>query len=405
MLFIIFGLFVINLKIIPIYKIGILIFLVFLIPIFVLIGNLPTALFRIYYLYLIFKAKKQINRKNKKIVAITGSTGKTSTRKMLVSILESKGSVLTAKHNYNTLWGNAKVLSNYKDQDYIVLEFAMDSPGHVGLQSRTIKPDIGVILNIGHVHAENIGGIENIYKGKKELSDFLLKNNRTIVLNSDDKRLKRIIDKNDDNIITFGFDSNDYKLLKTDTDSKGLHITFINNSKEYNANIPVYGNEFAYNALASIVLAKKLGINIEDSISALNKYTSPEGRFELKDFDNVKIINDAYNANPTSMKMALETFNKIFPKKEYKRIVVLGDMKELGDVSSKKHKEVGDLVKQLSFDKAYYIGDFYKDFNYGEKLKNWEEAKRIIDKYIKEDNKTAVLLKASNSIGLYKILS
>jgi UDP-N-acetylmuramyl pentapeptide synthase len=103
--------------------------------------------------------------------------------------------------------------------------------------------------------------------------------------------------------------------------------------------------------------------------------------------------------------MALETFNKIFPKKEYKRIVVLGDMKELGDVSSKKHKEVGDLVKQLSFDKAYYIGDFYKDFNYGEKLKNWEEAKRIIDKYIKEDNKTAVLLKASNSIGLYKILS
>jgi UDP-N-acetylmuramoyl-tripeptide--D-alanyl-D-alanine ligase len=388
-----------------ILKILLLILLILSIPILIAIGNIPTLIFRLYYIYLIYKAKRKINDDGTKIIAITGSTGKTSTREMLVKILSTQGEVLSTKKNYNSLWGNSLVLSNYNHEDYIVLEFAMDSPGHVGVQARTIKPDLGAILNIGDVHAENIGSIEKIYYGKKELADYLLKNDKLVVLNEDDVWLKKAVKEGNPNIITHGFQSDEYKLLETKTTSKGLQFSFIYTGKKYDVDIPVFGNEFAYNALTAIILAKLVGVKIEDSISALKKYETFSGRFEINEFNNTTVVNDAYNANPTSMKMALETFNNIFPSDKYKRVAILGDMKELGDVAIQKHKEISELVKKLKFDDVYYIGDYYKQFPFSKELSNWEEAKEIVDELISGDKKTAVLLKASNSIGLHKILT
>jgi UDP-N-acetylmuramoyl-tripeptide--D-alanyl-D-alanine ligase len=387
-----------------IVKIIIFILLLTLIPIIVAIGNLPTSIFRLYYIYIIKKYRAKIKRDGKKIIAITGSTGKTTTKEMLAQILSKQGSVLYTEKNYNSLWGNSKVLSQYKEQEYIVLEFAMDSPGHVGVQSRIIKPDIGTILNIGHVHAENIGSIEKIYNGKKELSDFLLKNNLPVVLNSDDKWLRKIIEINDPNIITYGYNSKEFTIKKTDVDSDGLKFMFIHSNKEYEVSIPVYVESLSYNALTSIILAGLVGVDIGDAIKALKEYKAPPGRFEIKEFNGTTIINDAYNANPTSMEMSLKTFNKIFPSNEFQRIVILGDMKELGAVASQKHQKIGDLVKKLQFTDVYYIGEYFNDFNYGKKLSNWEEAKEIVDKHISFKENTAILLKASHSIGLYKIL-
>ena len=337
-------------------------------------------------------------------VAITGSTGKTTTREMLVTILKDKGPVLSTDSNINTLWGNAKLLSNYKDEEYIVLEMGMDKEGEIGWQCRALEPDLGAILNIGYVHAENVGGIENVFKAKKDLADYLHRTGKSLVLNSDDEWLQKIEKDYTYQLLTYGLQGTDYRLVDSHVSIEGTQFVFVYKEKEYTCKIKAYGKGLAYNALASIALADLLGIEVNDSIKSLENYNGFTGRFEIKDFkDGIKLVNDAYNANPTSMKMSIETFNDIFNENEYKRIVVLGDMRELGDVTREQHRLLGELVKSKGFDQVYYIGDFYTDFNVGDRLNSWEEAKAIIDTLKRDEKDVSILLKASHSIGLYHI--
>jgi UDP-N-acetylmuramoyl-tripeptide--D-alanyl-D-alanine ligase len=338
-------------------------------------------------------------------IGITGSTGKTTTREMLVKILESQGTVLSSDRNFNTLWGNAKLLSQYNEEDYIVLELAMDRAGEIGWQCRALEPDLGVILNIGYVHAENVGGIENVYKAKKDLADYLHRTGKPLVLNSDDEWLQKIEKTYTYQLLTYGERGHDFMLIDSSVSRDGTEFTFRHEDQQYTVKIKAYGKELAYNALAAIALADLLSVNIEDSIKAIEDYSGFSGRFEINDMNNgLTIVNDAYNANPTSMKMSIETFSEIFNKDEYRRIVILGDMKELGEVTSQKHKELGELVQKKNFDDVYYIGDYYSDFGIGTKLINWEQAKELIENLEKGDKDLAILLKASHSIGLYNIV-
>ena len=114
---------------------------------------------------------------------------------------------------------------------------------------------------------------------------------------------------------------------------------------------------------------------------------------------------DAYNANPSSMSVSLETFTKMYPKEHYYRIVVLGDMKELGDVSEKMHKELGEKVKEMNFNQIYYVVDMFDTFGIGKKLENADEVSASLEQDLKRlgDKQVAILLKASNSFGLSKI--
>jgi UDP-N-acetylmuramoyl-tripeptide--D-alanyl-D-alanine ligase len=194
-------------------------------------------------------------------------------------------------------------------------------------------------------------------------------------------------------------------LIDVSVSRSGTEFVFRHEGEQYTARIKAYGKGLAYNALAAIALVDLLSIDVEDSIKALEKYEGFAGRFEIKDIGNGKIlVNDAYNANPTSMRMAIETFDEIFGKEKYERIVILGDMKELGEVTAQKHQELGEMVKSKNFDQVYYIGDYYKDFNVGEKLINWQEVEELIQDLEKREKDIAVLLKASHSVGLYNLL-
>jgi UDP-N-acetylmuramoyl-tripeptide--D-alanyl-D-alanine ligase len=324
---------------------------------------------------------------------------------MLVKILESKGKVLNSDRNYNTLWGNAKVLSEYDDHDYIVLEFAMDRKGEIGWQSRAIDPDLGAILNIGFVHAENVGGIRNVYETKKDLADYLHRSGKPLVLNADDNWLKKIEAQYTYQLLTYGYEGKDFRLINSDVSLEGTEFTFAHEGEEFTGFIKAYGKDLAYNSLAAISLADLLGVDVKDSVKALKEYTAFEGRFEIKELNEyVTLVNDAYNANPTSMRMSIETFDDIFDESEYDRVLILGDMKELGKVTQEQHRLLGELVKRKNFTKVYYVGDSYKDFGLGEKLINWYQAEVIVER-IKRNvrKKTAILLKASHSVGLYNI--
>lgn len=279
------------------------------------------------------------------IIAISGSTGKSTTKRMLVDILESNQKKVLWSDYSNTVWGNAALLSRLQDEDVIVLECAMDMKGEIAWHVNSVEPDIGVLLNIGFVHAEKIGSIEDIYEEKKDLADFTRRVGKPLVLNIDDEMLRRIYDvyTGDYPLTTFGHDEKaDFCISDISVDQAGTHFKFTYyHDNTLDVDLKVYGEGFVYDAMAAIIVANMLGISLDNCIKTLAEFDSSGGRFEKLTYgDDLVIINDAYNANPYSMEIALETFCKLF-KSDYYTIAVLGDMKELGYVSSSKHKEIG----------------------------------------------------------------
>lgn len=340
------------------------------------------------------------------IIAVTGSTGKTTTREILATILSLKGRVLNSDRNYNTLWGNAQLLSQYDGHEYVVLEMGMDRAGEIAWQCRAINPDIGILLNVGHVHALQLGGIENVYLAKKELADYLSKERRPLVLNVDDERLKRVAGEYEGRLITVGSGMSDYNISNVSVTESGTSFILKYMEREDEYTLPILGKGYVYNAAAAIATAIELGFTLEECKEQLKEYKGFEGRFQIKKVsDNLTVIDDAYNANPTSMKMSLETFENIWGmRNDIEKVLILGDMKELGEVGSQEHRKVGDIVKKMNVDRVYYIGEYFEDFNYGEELEDPSEVTSLLKGIMGGNTPTLVLLKASNSIGLSGIL-
>lgn len=339
------------------------------------------------------------------VVAVTGSTGKTTTREMISSILSTGGKVLRSERNYNTLWGNAQILARFDDHDYIVLEIGMDRKGEIASQSTALRPDSGILLNVGYVHALSLGSIENIYLEKKELYEYLIDNDKPVFVNIDDEFFSKLGDKGR-NVITFGFKRNaQFRVLKVDVYEKGTQFQFNYNNKSYDVTLNILGKEYVYNAISAIALCHELGFSIEEGIEGLKNFNGFHGRFEILKINKETIfINDAYNANPTSMKMALETFDSLWCNTDKNRILVLGDMRELGSVSGEKHKEIGRIVKNMDVQKVFYIGEYFKDFGTGELCRDLGDVYKYVKKEIEEIPNSVVLFKASNSLGLESII-
>ena len=340
------------------------------------------------------------------VVGITGSTGKTTTKKMLITILKDQMKVLFGDKS-NTVWGNAVILSKYEDHDVVVLECGMDRKGEIAWHANSVDPDLGILLNVGYVHGESVGTIEDIYEEKKDLADYMERTGKPLILNIDDERLVRIkegYNKNSE-LITFGKSADaDFVISDVRTDKAGTHFVYSYYDNTIPVNLKIYGEGYVYNAMAAILAANRLGVSMDNCVKAIEMYDSRDARFEKLIYkDNVEIVNDAYNANPMSMDMSLHTFYQLYPKEEYYRIVILGDMKELGEVSIQKHKELGEKVKGYDFNEVYYIGDLYKYFNAGERLDSTDEAAALLNVKLEalRGQKIAILLKASNSIGLY----
>ncbi|HOT60902.1 MAG TPA: UDP-N-acetylmuramoyl-tripeptide--D-alanyl-D-alanine ligase [Candidatus Dojkabacteria bacterium] len=340
------------------------------------------------------------------IIAITGSTGKTTTKQMLAAILGFKNSVLYADH-FNTVWGNAMLLSRYENEDFVILECAMDRKGEIAWHANTFDPDLGIILNIGHVHAEKIGSIEEIYEEKKNLADYLDRAGKPLIINIDDERLRKLKDTFKSELLTYGkSDDAMFKIYDITLGEKGTDFNFGFINSWYTVHINAFGEGMVYDAMAAIIAGYKLGISIDDCIRGILNFSPNSGRFEIEKFGkDIIVVNDAYNANPSSMSMSLDTFTTMYTKDEYYRIVVLGDMKELGDVSEKMHKELGEKVKEMNFNQIYYVGDMFDIFGIGKKLENADEVSSSLEQDLKRlsGRKVAVLLKASNSVGLSKI--
>ncbi len=346
-------------------------------------------------------------KKNAEIIAITGSTGKTTTREMISSVLSENGRVLHSDRNFNTLWGNAEILDGYTDERYIVLEFGIDKKGEMKALCEAINPDAGVFLNVGYVHAEGLGSMENIFNEKRNLADFLSNRNGFLALNIDDERLKILKEDFRGELMTFGKDPKaDVRIKDTVLSINGTDLTISFKNEEYIVHLKVLGRDYAYNACAAFCIGIDMGLDPSEIVNGLGKYESFEGRFQIMNIDEkVSIINDAYNANPTSMKMSIETFGELYKDSDLEKVLILGDMRELGEYTEEEHKKMGKLVKDLGLggSNVYYLGEYFDYFNYGSRLNNLNEAVELINRYIVEKRKAIFLIKGGHSTELYKV--
>ena len=351
----------------------------------------------------------RIANQNIPLVAITGSVGKTTTKDLIYSVLSSKYNTLKTAGNFNNEIGMPLTLINYDNQDIIVLEMGMSSLGEISFLSNTAKPNVGVITNVGHSHIGNLGSRENILKAKMEIIDGMDEEG-ILVINSDNDMLSTVKDIKQ-KIITFGFENKADVMaynIKVNEDSTTFNIK--ENGEEYIVKLNLIGEKFIYNALAAWIIGMIYDVPVHNRIEALSKCEFTKMRMNIKNVNNMIVIDDCYNASPESMKLAMQALSKQEAKR---KIAILGDMLELGEYSSKLHELVGENVAKYKIDKLFITGEFATSIKKGaiengmkeENISifaNTEEIEEKIIEYLEKED--AILIKASRGMKFEKIV-
>ena len=351
-----------------------------------------------------------------KIISITGSCGKTTLKEMLGFVLKNISKVSYSPKSYNNKYGVPLSLINLKsDDDFGILEVGMDKKGEIDSLTRIIKPDLGIITNISYAHSKNFRNIKQIAKAKAEIMNNI-KENGTIILNKDDNFydfLKDIAVKKKLNVVSYGIKNKSAMIkLKRIKKTKNVYELIINiGNKLFIFFVKNTFESNIYNILATLAAAslyldiKRLKKNI------FFKFKTPIGRGDISKIKsknkNIFLIDESYNSNPLSLKMAIENYDKIAAQNS-KKYLVLGDMLELGKNSLKQHRLISKIINKSKIDQVYVIGKYvrktFKDLNRDKKAQILTSKNSIIDLINNNlNNNDYLMIKGSNSTGLHKI--
>lgn len=356
-------------------------------------------------------AKHYLDSLNAKIIAITGSNGKTTTKDIITGLLETKFKVHKTQGNFNNELGvPITILATPEDSEILVLEMGADGFGQLDFLSKLVEPDYTVITNIGESHIEFFGSREGIAKAKFEITNGMKKDG-FFVYNGDEILLKDLVDKS--NIGATSCGENDYNniILENYTITRD-YIDFKLNLSDEKFTTKLKGKHNLFNIMFATAIAEKLGLSIDEIHKAIEK-TSEITHMRLESIPYGKdslIINDAYNASPTSMKASVDVVSS-FDDFDYKTLV-LGSMFELGSKEVQYHSEVGEYISNNSkdIDLVISVGDLAK--NITDSITN-SEIKKLhfssneeVSNYLKENKHTneVILFKASRSMKLESII-
>ncbi len=352
-------------------------------------------------------AKYYRSKFNLKVIGITGSNGKTTTKDILTSVLSQKTPVLSTAGNFNNHIGLPLTLFQLeKKHRYCVLEMGTNHKGEIARLCEISLPSAGIVTNIGTAHIGNFGSVKNILKEKSELFNSL-GSNGIAVINNDDEFITLYAAKINCKKITFGI-KNIADVMACDILLKSENTTFSLQYKKRKEKIvlPAAGLFNVYNALAAASTAVTLGYSVNEIAAGIRNFVPPAKRMETLNLKNgIVIVNDSYNANPTSMRLAIENFAKIFYNN--RKILVLGDMLELGGVEIAEHKKIGEFIKRNRYaDSVLTVGDLAKHIT-AQSGGIWFENKNKLSEYLKKNLKygDAVLFKASRKIALEDVVN
>jgi len=338
------------------------------------------------------------------VLGITGSNGKTTSKELINAVLSKKFKTLATQGNLNNHIGvPLTLLSITKEHEFAIIEMGANHQGEINMLCEIAEPDFGVITNIGKAHLEGFGGIEGVKKGKSEIYKYIAKKNGKIFLHGDDEVLQELAKENDK--ITYGTKKLYDVVGKLKQDNEKVYFawrTRYNVSQLSNADfVPtnIVGIYNYYNLLCAACVGNYFNV-ADDSINeALSEYTPTNNRSQLHQTEKNKLILDYYNANPTSMKAAIENFASLNVEN---KCLILGDMLELGEDSVNEHKEIINLLQTKNLNDYYLVGPIFKGISIENSFSNSDEAKDYLQT-IHLANKL-ILIKGSRGIKLEKIV-
>ena len=323
------------------------------------------------------------------VIAITGSNGKTTLKELIYNILSKKYKVLKNDGNKNNLVGVFETVSKLnKKHDIAIFELGMNHQGEISKLSKMIEPTIGIITNIGSSHIGNLGNRKNIFKAKMEICDGL---NGTLIVNGDNKFLKKTkgykcgIKENNDLI---AYNIHIYKNYLT-------FNVYIDDEYEIRFNIPA--KDYIPSILEAIKIGTYFDIPINDIIDIISNYTMYDNRLNEIKLNNYTVIDDSYNASFESVKCGLDFIKKV----DNEKIVILGDMLELGKYGKKYHKKINHLLSDINKLKVFTVGNYTKYIN----SIHFKDNNSLIDylKKINLDNKY-IYVKGSHGMKLEQVV-
>ena len=344
-------------------------------------------------------------------VGVTGSVGKTSTKEFLRFLLSQKYPILASSGNWNNHLGLPLTLFQLKpEHQYCVGELGANHRGEIRRLSSLLKPRIGIITGVAPVHLEGFGSLKGVYDAKLELADAIAKARGTLVLPDRDPELIRRAKKRRLSILLFGRErTSEFRL--TDAKAQEGWIEMEVNDR-WQFKFPGYALFQAENALAALAASFVCGVSLKELPSLWTDALLPKGRFEIfSPREGVTFVNDCYNANPYSFQKSLEAFEGL--EERGRKILVLGDMRELGTEAVRYHQELGERISQKNFQVLFTVGDLIRhstevcEREGNPPLVLHFESKEMLTDFLGSFLKPGdqVLFKASRSLKLEEVMS
>lgn len=358
-------------------------------------------------------AKYYRNKFDIPYVGITGSVGKTTTKDMIACALSAKLNVMKTQGNYNNHIGLPFTLLSLEDYHEIgVTEMGMSAFGEIDYLASLVEPNTAVYTNIGVSHIERLGSRENILKAKSEMLAHL-KDDGIVVICGDDDMLLKLAEETDKKVISYGIENKNCDFFAENIKQSGeneMEFTICTKNEKYQGKIPVLGDHNVKNALAAFIVAINYGVEPDEALKALEGFEPGAMRQNIVKTNGKIIINDCYNSSPSSVQAGLKTLRQI---KGQRKVAVLGDMLEMGDMSEKLHRDVGGYVVDTKTDYLVAVGDNSRFIIEGacekgfgrENTKFFATNKEVIeflDTFLEEGD--AILVKASRGMGLEEIV-
>lgn len=333
------------------------------------------------------------------IIGITGTNGKTTTKELLAAVLSTKFNLLYTEGNFNNHIGVPLTLLRLThDHEMAVIEMGASHPGDIKELVDIVHPNYGIITNVGRAHLEGFGSFEGVIRTKGELYDYIRRSKGKIFIKKENEYLQSIAKGIEQ--ITYGNGDDAFASGQVVSCDPFLVFNWKQQGKLHTVETHMIGSYNLDNVLAAVVVGRFFKIPAERISRAIAAYEPTNNRSQFKKTDNNELIIDAYNANPSSMKVALDNFitMPVQPK-----AIILGDMRELGPTSNELHAEVVEQIKKGQFDKVFLCGEHFSKV--GKEFSPFATTEAMTEELRRQPLKGYhILIKGSHSMGLEKLV-